>query len=281
MTKTPLIAEFLDRIATLNDQLCFFLFNEEELKKRINDLSDNVQDHYITDFFKSNKFSKKIHVRLNEFLKVQKKNRIFTFGAYFSTSFELTKGYLNNSLDLLSKINSSTFILKNKDNAIEIKYIKTLRASKCITPDINLIDTLTYLRLRRNHFTHINKNPNKNFEKFINQNGLKLNSYWSDIIKLDHIDFTNKKISNFDENVTIELIKLLRIIIQELDKNLSLSLNSEGILTNIAKREFFNKPVGMNTYIEKERIKKLKKLVKMEYGINCTDSMAKKIVNSI
>ncbi|MBZ9572374.1 hypothetical protein KJA15_03525 [Patescibacteria group bacterium] len=280
MNKTPIGTEFIKILNSINDQLMFYLFSEEELKRKLRDFSDDVEDHFTTHVFAKNKYSLKIHVRLNELPKFLKDNRKLTFGSYFSTSYEVVKGYLIRSLVLLKDINSSTFIKTTRDTP-EMTFIETLRFSHCNLPDQELIGTLAYLRLRRNHFTHHNKTLAPIFKDLIENNGELLNAFWGSSDTCIHLDFSKKDITNFSENETIELINCLRIITKEIDSCLASSLSMNGCLDYIAQEVFSNKPVRMNIFIEEKRTKKLQYFANQYFGLNCTVAQASLVVNRI
>lgn len=276
--KTPLRKKYIDRLASLNDQLCFFQFNRNELNKRLNEFGKNAGVLYTPDLFAQNVMAPRINVRINELPKFQELNQKFTFGAYLSTSYEVFSNYLLDSLELLKVFNSATFISTN-DNQIEEKYALTLASSGCAPPTRELIDTIKYIRLRRNLFTHIAETISTQLDGHILAQGATLNTYWNAAIT--DLDFQNTDVINFEEGETIDLLKLLRIIIETLDSNLASTLSINGMVTYIATEQFATKPQKLNIEVIKERVRKVKKLGKIIFETTLNDSDIEPIVKVI
>lgn len=276
--KTTLLKKYVDGLASLNDQLCFFQFNRNELDKRLNEFGSNVGPLYTPDVFANNSMAPRINVTIDELPKFQKLNEKFTFGAYISSSYEVTSYYLRDSLELLHQFNPNTFILTN-NNQLEEKYLLTLSSSRCTLPTRELIDTIKYIRLRRNLFTHIADTISTQLENLIDTKGAILNAYWSGA--LTSLDFMSKDVLKFQESETIDLLKLLRIIVETLDFHLASNLSPEGIITYLAQEEFASKPQRINADILKERIRKIKVLGKTVFGSTLCDTDIEPIVKLI
>ena len=276
--KTPLLKKYLERLASLNDQLCFFQFNRNELNKRLNEFGPNVGALFTPDLFANNIMAPRINVTINELPRFQELNEKFTFGAYISTSYEVTSYYLRDSLDLLSQLNPRTFVLTN-DIQLEEKYLLTLRSSSCTLPPRELIDTIKYIRLRRNLFTHIANTISTPLNSLIVAQGAALNAFWNS--DLTDLDFQGMDVLSFKEGETIDLLKLLRIIVETLDSHLASNLSTNGMITYLAQEQFASKPQRINSDIIKARISKIKKLGKTTFGAILIDSDIDPIVRVI
>lgn len=276
--KTSLLKKYIDRLASLNDQLCFFQFNRNELNKRLNDFGSKAGELYTPDLFVNNVMAPRINVTINELPKFQELNEKFTFGAYISTSYEVTSYYLRDSLDILCQFNPSTYVVTN-DNQLEEKYVLTLNSSSCTLPPRELIDTIKYIRLRRNLFTHIADSISTPMNNLIQTQGANLNSYWSHT--LTGLDFESTDVLDFGESETIDILKLLRIIVETLDENLANNLSKEGIITFLAHEQFASKPQRINAIVVKERIRKIIALGQAVFGVNLIDSDIEPIVSVI
>ena len=275
--KTILLNKYISKLAVLNDQLCFFLFSKEELQKKLIEFSGNIDQFYTTDLFTKNKYAKKLHIRIKKLSEFQSKNQTIALASYFSTSYELVTGYLKASQDLLSKINPASYNLQNRRSP-ESSYKATMISSGCSVPPTEIINTLKYLRLRRNHFIHLNDSISPYFKNYLQQQGASLNAFWNPSI---NIDFTNENILTFEENESIELLKILRIVVQELDKYLASNLDPQGIIKLLTEMKYSSKPQTINTIIVRKRITKIKMEGKIYFGICLIDADIKPIVESI
>ena len=272
------IRDSINTLASLNDQLCFFQFNRNELIKRLTEFGSEEGDLFTPDLFQDNAMAPRINVKIKDLPTFQELNQKFTFGAYISTSYEVTSYYLKDSLDILSLFNPSSFVPKN-DNQIEEKYLLTLTASGCTLPPREIIDTIKYIRLRRNLFTHLAETISPQLNSLIVSEGANLNLYWTNA--LTDLDFQNTDVLNFEEGESIDLIKLLRIIVETLDFNLAQNLPTTGMVTYLAKEQFELKPQRINTEIIKQRIRKIKKLGKAVFDVNLVDTDIEPIVKII
>jgi hypothetical protein len=277
MNKSPIRKVFVDNLVSLNDQLCFFLFAERELERQLEDFSPAVGKLYTSDVFARNEFAPKIHVTIEKLPDFQNRNRTFTFGTYFSTSYEVASEYYDSALALIeacypNKLQRVAKGINKKGQkatlSIENAYYETLKASGCVLPDLEVIHTLSYIRFRRNTFIHIGDELSEFFQDLITSRGVDLNKYWGSALR--RIDFTSTAVFRFEKDETIELLKLLRIIIERLDDALVKSLNPKWILKNFIAEEYRKKPFKLSPQSSKEFAKKIKKMVQIEFGLICT-----------
>ena len=276
--KTMLTKKYLERLSNLNDQLCYFQFTRNELNSRIYNFGENAKKLYLPDIFAQNSMASRLNITLGKLPEFQFQNQTFTFGSYVATSYEVVSSYIDDSLELLKEINPLTYQLNN-DRQLEERYFLTLRNSRYLNVDRELIDTLKYIRLRRNHFTHLSTTLKPVFNDLIIQEGNNLNDYWSNAI--NNLDFSSTDVEIFKEEETIEIIKLLRIIVEEFDKKLSANLSHEGIITYLSKMIYENNPQRVNSDVIKQRIRKILSLSKENFGVRLLDSEIEPIVKVI
>ena len=275
MAETYLFKDFKKKLAALSDQIYYFLFTEEEFYRDFSNFGEEVMHHYTSHVYSQNNYSKRIYVTLKELPEFQKTNRMSIFGAYYSTSYEVLSGYIEESLDLLEEINTSTFT-RVTDKAPEDEYVKSFNASGYSLPDQEIIDTLSYLRLRRNHFTHLNPGITNRLNTLINTKGNTLNTYWSRNMGIRKLDFTNKVVFHFEEEETIDLLAIMLVILVKMDNHLLTIIDRIGTLEFIAKKEL--KPVKMNDLIAAKLANRLIKIAEIKFGITCTVQEAIQIV---
>jgi len=274
--KTPLLPLITQKLAALNDQFCFFLFIEQEFNRRLPDLSPAVSDLFTSDVFATNPYSPKIHVRVKQIPDFQSRNRVFTFGSYFSTSYEVVSDYIDtSSLNLLQQIIPASYKpLKHKQ--IEKQFFNILQASGCNIPDQELIDTLTYIRLRRNHLIHLGDSLVPWFSSHISSCGASLNAYWLGTV--EELDFTSLDIDSLTEKETIDFLKLLRIITERLDSTVASSLSPENVLLFTAKQLKLTSRQVFNSDFVQRKAKMLKKQTELEFEIQCTLEQAEQAI---
>jgi len=259
--KTSLLNPVQTRLAGLNDQLCYFLFATEEIDHRLSDFSSALNDCYTSDLFAKNSNAKRINVTLQKLPDFKNNNEKLTFGSYFSTSYEVVVGYIFNLLDLLSDISPNTFVKSiSTRNSPEQNLVNSLFSSQFQPIPNELIDTLTYMRLRRNHLTHLNTDIRPNFVNLIQQQGATLNTYWGTSIQ--ELDFSSRDIYNFTVNETIELLKVLRLTLEKIDTCVAASINTNDIIKFILKNFFPNNPNNKQV-----RARKVRQFAEINFGL--------------
>jgi hypothetical protein len=278
MQKSPLQSKYLRALADLNDQFCYFLFARHELRSDFSGFDAATGELMLPNVFATNPYAPKINVRIREVPAFEADHERVTFGAYVSTSYEVASGYLEEALHLLSRINTPTFH-RAKARTLEESYWATLNASKCTTPDAELRLTLAYLRMRRNHFIHLTDKINIPLADLIKNNGAVLNKYWHPTIR--ELDFTALDITSFAERESIDMLMLLRIIIQRLDEHLASQFDCLRAVEFVAAQLFGSHPSRINEDVVKERLDRLNAILERDFKYHSPDAEAESIVRRI
>jgi hypothetical protein len=268
--KTPLQSKYLRALADLNDQLCYFLFARSELRARFDTFNvGDVGELFVKSVFAKNVYAPKINIRIFEVPSFEADNEQVTFGAYVSTSYETITGYLVEALELFQKTNSASFRQpkKRKRPTPEDTYWDTLSASACSTPPQELLLTLRYIRLRRNHFVHLAGSLTPLFNRLIQDHGDALNRYWHPTAQ--QLDFTASDVARFRERESIDLVMLLRIVVQRLDQHLASQLSPDGVVEFVTARLFASAPSRINSEVLRERVRRINTNLKRDFG--CQD----------
>ncbi len=215
MPRTPLRRPVLNRLAGINDQLCFFLFAEAEVEQTLSHFPVSLDASYSTDLFPHNPHARRIYVPLGSLSGFQLVNRTFTLGSYFSASYEVLAGYCDPALRLLDRLRSQPLV-RSTDSQVEERFAGTLLNAGLHPPASETIDTLKYMRLRRNHFVHLAEDVRPKFERLLKRRGDALNAFWRD--SREPIDFRDPSfLETFTADETISLLKLCRLALEQLD----------------------------------------------------------------
>lgn len=275
-SKTPLRQPIVRRLEALNDQLQLFLLTEFELLDRLASFAPAVENAFTADVFARNPYAPRIHVRLKEVQRYQAANRQFTFGAYFSTTFEVASNFFPQAIDLLKRTNGVTISSSRKVNeGPEEHFYRVLAAAHCPLPSDAIRDTFTYCRHRRNGFIHLASTPSSSFVAFTSAHGNALNTHWG--TTRDALDFGIPAAGQFSESDTIALIKLLRISVLKLDDHLASIVQEAGAVAYCAQREFGDQPVRINADVARQRARKLKGVVKRDFGFEPSETMLEQV----
>jgi hypothetical protein len=95
-------------------------------------------------------------------------------------------------------------------------------------PARELIDTLKFMRYRRNSLIHLSKVPSPSYQNLASQSGSVLNAFWTRG-KVE-IDFRIPTTTPLTEREALDLLKLLRIVIQRLDTHFASIIDERGLV---------------------------------------------------
>lgn len=277
--KTPIQKPYIEKLSNLNDQLCFYQFNREELKQKLSNFSESANPLFTTDLFKNNEYAKKIHVTFEKLPEFQELNETLNFGAYFSFSYEFLSSYIDDAIILIDRINGVSLTANEQKKEPEKRLKKAIEKCSLGTPNQELFDTIAYCRLRRNYFTHVLETLNTKFLEIVNVNGSGLNSYWSSA--RTELDFTQQNVDKFNENETIDLLKIIRIILKEVDEFIGGILNKVGVAEYVTSEIYLPKPTRINAEIIKQRKRKVSAVAKQRFEITLTDTEMDNAVKTI
>ncbi|MBO9675125.1 hypothetical protein [uncultured Pedobacter sp.] len=277
--KTPLQKEYTIKLANLNDQFCFFLFSREELNDKISNFSASVNPLFTTDLFNKNKYSSKIHVTLEKLPLFLEQNQTLNFGAYFSFSYEFLSSYIDDIMVTIEKINGVGLTSTEQKQDLETRLSCLIKKCGLGTPPQEIFDTISYLRLRRNYFTHVLETLNAKFLDIVTNKGQLLNTFWASSVS--ELDFTSSNVEEFKENETLDLLKLTRIILERIDSFVSGILNEDGIAELVTIELFETNPSRLNLDVIQKRISMVSSSAYNKYGIRLSNSIVEECVKRI
>jgi hypothetical protein len=129
-------------------------------------------------------------------------------------------------------------------------------------PELRL--TLSYIRQRRNHFIHLGSSLTQTLTNLIQNQGSALNRYWRPTIR--ELDFTSTTVTYFGERESIDLLMLLRIVIQRLDRHLASQLPPGGVIELVTSQLFASQPSRINADVLSNRVRKISFVLKRDFG---------------
>jgi hypothetical protein len=273
--------EVIRALADLNDQYSFFLFLEHQFSEQLDTLDQSTINQYTSQAFPRNPFGKWIHVRIGQLPSFLNSNRGVSFGAYLSTSYEVAAGFTDKAYELLKTNNSSSVVFPKKDGGQgpEQYYRRVLTASGYSQPPKELLDTMTFVRLRRNAIIHLGASPKPGYETFARSIGPSLNTFWKN--SRIRVDFTMPTIGPPSERDTLDLIKLLRVVTQKLDAHLASIIDVSGLTNFVAQELFGHENVRMNLLVRKERTRKLLARLVRDFGFSGSTAAIETAVNCV
>ena len=85
---------------------------------------------------------------------------------------------------------------------------------------------------------------------------------------------------SFRERESIDMLMLLRIIVERLDQHLASQLNSKGVVELVA-RQTFVKPSRVNSAIIKQRVQTLNGILERDFGYSSPSNEVEPVVRSV
>jgi hypothetical protein len=234
MAKTELRNFYLERLAFVNDQLCYFHFADQEVKKNFSNLNNLKSKNLTSELFVKNPYSKRINVIFEDLLKFRERAMGISNGMSLSFGVEHLIYYLDEVRELKLKIShAAESDLKN--DTPEDRMQNNLKHWGSKKPDKAIFKTIKYFRLRRNHIIHARTDLTEKFERFLRNESHYLNSFWTSKTSLEDLDFSSKNVIEFSVPEIYTCAKLLRICLEEVDKAISFTFTREDLVKYMAK----------------------------------------------
>lgn len=263
VTKTPLRAPIRARLGALNDQLQFFLFAQYQFLAALPALSAGREQDFTSTVLPNNPYSPRLHVRLGRLGAFQAQNQALTFGAYFATTYEVASDVFPQALQFLSGATGLSVPTRKREGPEE-HFSRALAVNRRPLPSPAVIDTFTFSRFRRNSFIHLGSAPSKAFVAFCSLRGTSVNQYWG--ATRDGLDFSTPNTGPLEERETSALIKLIRIGVLAIDYHAASLVTEDQAVRHVAAGAFAKERVRMNDFVADARSKKLRALVKHDFG---------------
>lgn len=231
--KTPILRIYEEKIAQVNDQLCYFLFTDIELENALTGITKGHEDKLTTELFPDNKFSPRLRVYIKA-LHSFRDNAFHTLmGVNIIAAVEYMLCYINDIEGYRAAVLPTPFDSKTSDKPEE-QLQEKLKGWLGKQPDSSIIKTINYLRLRRNHLAHLSDKMSNDFSSLVKNDANCLNKYWGEKkTNIYDFDFSNRDCSTFKENEALALINLIFVCIKIVDEMVLSSIS----MTDIAKYE--------------------------------------------
>ena len=220
--KTLLLTPTLDKLSTLNTELWFYLFVNEEFNANMTKFSERAKSLNTTDLFYKNKYSSRVDMMVKILPKFQSSNRIATTGSYFSMCYEILSLYVEELIKAIKRYN-------------------------------NIINTIKYFRLLRNSIIHLLNTPSNTLTSLINSESLNLKTYWQLQSPNNTLEFNKSDFSMYSIDEIFEMIKLMRVCIQKIDSYIGVNINQNNIIRDV----LIKYPLKLNSLSRARKITKI------------------------
>ncbi|EPL3927459.1 hypothetical protein [Morganella morganii] len=273
--KSQELRKFESKLKDINDQLCYFLFSDTEINRVFSEIKENTSEFFTTDVFPKNEFSGRLHIKIDALPQFRTK----AFHTLVSMSVIASVEYLLNYIEEIEIFRSKVIpsehdLIKNQKPEEQVK--EKLKHWLKKEPENELIKTISYLRLRRNHIAHVEENMNEAFRTLVKNDSNNLNKYWSThAIKLNSFDFSSTSHSEFKANDIFALINLSRVCMRKIDEMVLSTVHEENIVRYILPTFLSNKKLnGLKLNV---KARKFNAFLQQQFGkkMECANSLLK------
>lgn len=284
--KTEQLKEFETSISDLNNCFSHYIFVWEQFSIDNKDIIGKASDKTTVDIFKLNSNSRQFNVALNYL----ENSHDYTQDLILKSIFQLAYGYFESYLIRLHQfgqlLDSSVLDLQQKIDNEDIedfkvfdKFLNRFNISIDLDFEPSEIMTLDYIRLRRNRITHRAKGTQGVLLDLINNHGKKLNVYWDKRLssKRYSIDFSRKKIDNFEKLELFDILNILRRFATKIDQLFLQSIDSETLHLYIYNKFLNSVGKKVNGLVENRKKSKFKSFCKSEFGYEISEDELCKI----
>lgn len=270
--KSHILRKFESKLEEMNDQLCYFLFSDVEVSNVFSEITFNVSGSFTTEVFVDNKFSKRLNIKVDALAELRNK----AFHSLVSMSVIASVEYLLSFIEEIevfcSQVIPSEFdSIKCKEPEEQLKV--NLNSWLGSEPKSEIIKTIKYLRLRRNHIAHVRESLSEGYNSLIKNDSNHLNNYWSkQTTELKDFDFAKKNYAEFEIDEVFALINLSRICMREIDSSILLSIPEEAIANY--ELPYFLENKKLNGLELDRKSRKFSAFLMHKYGkkISCADT---------
>jgi hypothetical protein len=262
MAKTPLLTDTLDRLSALNDQLCYMTFADQEIEGLLRRIDRNPEA-FTGEAFPDNPRAARIYVRLKELTAFRHLSLATGFGAIVVASYETVAGYMSQAQSLLETLGQFPPVVTPQDTP-EDTFQAALTASRAVPLDREVLETIAYLRLRRNQLSHARETPGNALATLVRQRGTHLDRFWGHPAPV----LAAPPTAALSESEAIGLLKLLRISTQTMDGAVAPALDPRKVIMSLDADLLSAQPQLRDPARYDERIRKLDTLAGMLYGLD-------------
>lgn len=231
--KSKIKNEYLERLAFVNDQLCYFQFADDEVRRIIDGLGDVNPLRMTPEIFSENPYSNRIRVRFEELLSFRERAMTTSYGISISLGVEHLLYYLDDARELKLEISNASESPEKSDTPEARLENNFKQWGASINPAV--FKTIKYFRLRRNHIVHARSALTSEFDRFLRNESHHLNSYWAAKTSLAGLDFSSKEVERFSVSEVYTCAKLLRVCVEEIDEAIASTFSNESLIDYMTK----------------------------------------------
>lgn len=228
--RTEEYQNFDRKLSTINRNFTHGLFLGEQFLVDHSKQIRKFPETMTSVLFTKNSYHKKFNFRLknipSEIINYQKAS----FEGFYIFMYSIYELYTEDLFEFVGDVLKKKMI-KHKNNSYLENIFNNIGIPINSIISNRDINTLEYIRLRRNSLVHASGIPSKKLLDLITNDGQKMNNHWkSTTIKLKLLDFSLAPVKDFDEEEIIDSIMILRDIVRRIDNALLNTIEKENLI---------------------------------------------------
>jgi len=267
MKQTSVSVAVVERLNAMNDLVWLQEFSLHELDHVISGHSRKAAALCTTDLFGKNPYAARINIRLDKMPVFRRRLTEALRVTVFAQSFELLNDYLQVINLLLKNCGKRSWQSVLLRNAPEEKLEDSWGATGYPAISSELWNTFKYLRLRRNHYTHIAQVLSPGFAGFLAAQGTQLNQFWRNTSKMGSaapLDFSSQAIFSPPVAEISAMLRVHLLWILHFDPLVAAQLDQSKLLSAFAK-DLWHDAGGSKFRKNDATVEKLARTIKTDF----------------
>lgn len=283
--------EFLNSISELNNAVTHYDFVWNQFLVDYEELMKQQPSILTVDHFKLNPKAPRHRIKIGELHDEHNKTHDALLKGVYLMIWAYFEGYLKNIHRFAQKVDPDVKELNQQsdggeqDGSLLDKVLNRIGLGGNSVGD-EIVDTLDYLRLKRNRLVHRNSEDiSRSFRSWVRDNGGRINSYWQSKLSagLIGVDFANKDaVDNITFNLLIDVIIIFREIVSVCDHAIIQTLGIDSIADTVIIPEF-KQHLGsrISNYSQDALLRKFDGYCASEYGIRSSRQIRDAFIGSL
>jgi hypothetical protein len=248
--RTKALKDLTTRLISIDDDFNHSRFLNEQFLIDHQSEVDRSPKSFSRDFYASNKYSKRFNYTLNKTMELMARHRSFSYSADYVFIYAAFELYVQSLLEMATRISlepdlGAKVIPRDAMTRSIEDIFRILGSSMDAAFTNDEVQTINYLRLRRNCIVHADGRISTALVELIRNYGHALNRYWrKELSKPVALDFSKKSLHKVDRNmasfVEEEIVDVIRVVRQlgtKIDEKV-LALISQERLLKLLLKEF-------------------------------------------
>jgi hypothetical protein len=194
------------------------LFIGEQFLVDNSSILDQEPESFTSTIYTANKYNRKFNYRLKRIREIYGEYQSFLLVSSYVFAYSVFDLYQEDVFNLVGEIRGAK-CKELQDTSLLESLFTCLGSTSLKHFDKNEIDTMNYIRWRRNCLIHAEGKPSASLVSLIKNEGPKINKFWQGQgVDLQSLDFSSKSVESFSESELIAILVIMRNLAAKIDQ---------------------------------------------------------------